>query len=65
MVDRMPFNPANVFYLLNPDGDLKGTESMLKSWLQSMGKVGWKGVINRKPSELEMHNALANSDLFM
>lgn len=64
-VDRMPFNPNKVYYLLNPDGDLKGTENVFKSWLKGMEKVGWKGVVGRKPSDLEVYNALIGSDLFM
>jgi separase len=51
------------FFMLNPSGDLKGTEGRFKSWLEQMRSVGWEGVIGRPPSEQQFLDALARKDL--
>jgi separase len=61
----MPVDPSRVFYLLNPEGDLKHTEEAFSPWLQSMKKVGWNGIIGRRPTEFELTGALDRHDLFM
>ncbi|KAG8827345.1 hypothetical protein FRC19_003922 [Serendipita sp. 401] len=64
-VDRFSINPSHTFYVLNPGGDLRRTEEKFKPWVQQMSKVGWSGIIGRKPTEFELVNALDRSDLFI
>ncbi|PCH34363.1 hypothetical protein WOLCODRAFT_95323 [Wolfiporia cocos MD-104 SS10] len=61
--DRFTFNPTKTYYVLNPSGDLKGTEGRFAGWLTGMKAVGWDGVIGRAPSEQQMCNALTRNDL--
>ncbi|CAG7851277.1 Separase; AltName: Full=Protein EXTRA SPINDLE POLES; Short=AtESP; AltName: Full=Protein RADIALLY SWOLLEN 4 [Serendipita indica DSM 11827] len=63
--DGLPLDPANVFYLLNPEGDLKRTEETFAPWLRQMSKVGWKGIIGRRPNVFEVQQALETADLFI
>ncbi|KDQ52064.1 hypothetical protein JAAARDRAFT_40451 [Jaapia argillacea MUCL 33604] len=63
VVDRGVVDPRNAYYVLNPSGDLKGTEKRFKDWVKDMKKVGWDGVIGRAPSEQEMVDALGKRDL--
>ncbi|CAG8608704.1 16617_t:CDS:2, partial [Acaulospora colombiana] len=62
---RTPLNPKKVYYVLNPDGDLKRTEDTFTPWLKQMKDVGWNGLIGRKPTEFELSNALSTADLFI
>ncbi|KAH7929994.1 hypothetical protein BV22DRAFT_1001613 [Leucogyrophana mollusca] len=62
-VDRAIVNPRKTFYVLNPSGDLKGTEGRFAPWLKDMHEVGWEGVIGRPPSEQQFLDALARKDL--
>jgi hypothetical protein len=64
-IDRMSVDPTKVYYLLNPEGDLKRTEETFTPWLKSMNKVGWTGIIGRHPAEFELKDALNRRDLFM
>lgn len=63
VVDRISVDPRKTFFVLNPSGDLKGTEGRFKSWLEQMRSVGWEGVIGRPPSEQQFLDALARKDL--
>jgi separase len=63
VVDRMSVDSRKTFFVLNPSGDLKGTEGRFKPWLDQMRSVGWEGVIGRPPSEQQFLNALAQKDL--
>jgi separase len=63
--NRAVVNPRNAYYMLNPSGDLKGTESRLKGWLNEMHSVGWEGIVGRPPSEQQFLNALSRNDLVM
>lgn len=64
-IDRISLDPTGVYYLLNPEGDLKRTEETFAPWLKSMNKVGWTGIIGRHPAEFELKDALRRRDLFM
>lgn len=63
VVDRVSVDPRKTFFVLNPSGDLKGTEGRFKPWLEQMRSVGWEGVIGRPPSEQQFLDALARKDL--
>lgn len=64
-VDRITVDPSKVFYLLNPEGDLKRTEESFTPWLKGMNKVGWSGIIGRRPADIELRDALTRRDLFI
>jgi separase len=64
-LDRISVDPTEVYYLLNPEGDLKRTEETFTPWLRGMDKVGWAGIIGRRPAEFELKDALSRRDLFM
>jgi Peptidase family C50 len=38
---------SSTFYVLNPSGDLEGTERCFSPWLKSMRAVGWNGIIGQ------------------
>lgn len=61
--DRIHVDPRKAYYVLNPSGDLKGTEGRFASWLKQMHSVGWDGITGRSPSEQEFLNALSQKDL--
>ena len=56
---------SSTYYILNPSGDLEGTERRFSPWLKSMQAVGWDGIIGRAPSEQEFSNALLKNELVM
>jgi separase len=56
---------SSTYYILNPSGDLEGTERRFAPWLRSMQRVGWDGIIGRAPSEQEFSNALLKNELVM
>ena len=64
-VDRARVDPRKTFYVLNPSGDLKGTEGRFKDWLRGMKGVGWKGLTSQAPSEQQFLNALQTQDLVL
>ena len=64
-IDRVRVDGRKTYYVLNPSGDLKGTEKRFSPWLREMGKVGWQGIVGRAPSEQELLNALSVKDLVM
>ncbi|KAH9945510.1 peptidase family C50-domain-containing protein [Amylocystis lapponica] len=61
--DRAAVDPRKTYYVLNPAGDLKGTEARFASWLADMKPAGWDGVVGRAPSEQQFIDALARNDL--
>lgn len=63
--DRAAVDSRKTYYVLNPSGDLKGTETRFASWLREMHEYGWEGTISRPPSEQQFLNALAKKDLVM
>ena len=64
-VDRVLVDPSKGYYLLNPSGDLNGTEGRFKGWANDLKKVGWDGVVGKEPSEQQFLNALSRKDLVM
>ncbi|OBZ78082.1 hypothetical protein A0H81_02757 [Grifola frondosa] len=62
-IDRAVVDPRRTYYILNPSGDLKGTEGRFAAWVRGMKNVGWKGVIGRPPSEQQFTDALSRQDL--
>jgi separase len=64
-VDRARVDPRKTFYVLNPGGDLLGTEGRFKDWLKEMKGVGWKGLTSQAPSEQQFLNALQTQDLVL
>ncbi|CDO76677.1 hypothetical protein BN946_scf184305.g9 [Trametes cinnabarina] len=65
LVDRASVDPRRTYFVLNPSGDLKGTEGRFADWLQDMKGVGWDGVVGRAPSEQQFVDALTNRDLMI
>ena len=63
--DRARVDPRKTFYVLNPSGDLKGTEGRFDGWLTEMKEVGWKGLTSQAPSEQQFLNALQTEDLVL
>jgi separase len=64
-VGRARVDPRKTFYLLNPGGDLKGTEGRFNDWLKEMKGVGWKGLTSQVPSEQQFLDALQTQDLVL
>ncbi|KAI6040844.1 peptidase family C50-domain-containing protein [Pisolithus marmoratus] len=62
-VDRILIDPRKTYYILNPSGDLKGTEGRFALWLKQMRNVGWDGITGHAPSEQQFLNALSQKDL--
>lgn len=60
---KLGVNARKAFYILNPGGDLSGTQTHFESWMTGMHAAGWKGVAGRALTELEMVDALKNHDL--
>ncbi|KAI9061528.1 hypothetical protein FKP32DRAFT_1654199 [Trametes sanguinea] len=65
LVDRASVDPRRAYFVLNPSGDLKGTEGRFADWLKGMKSVGWDGVIGHAPSEQQFIDALTNRDLMI
>ncbi|KAK8870007.1 hypothetical protein IAR55_000577 [Kwoniella newhampshirensis] len=63
---RRTVNSRRTFYILNPSGDLKRTEDHFRPLVDEMvKKAGWKGIVGRAPTELEMCAALKDYDLVL
>jgi len=55
-----------VFYILTPSNDLARTQAHFEPWVSQMvAKAGWKGIVGRPPTELEMIAALKENDLVL
>ncbi|WVF72384.1 hypothetical protein IAT40_007199 [Kwoniella sp. CBS 6097] len=64
MDTKRTINARRTFYILNPSGDLLQTQERFDSWLKEMvEKAGWKGIVGRPPTELELIAALKDYDL--
>ncbi|ODH53690.1 hypothetical protein GX48_00108 [Paracoccidioides brasiliensis] len=50
-------------YILNPGGDLKSTQAAFEGSLLSLN--GWRGIVNREPSEDEFKQCLESKDLLL
>ncbi|KAI5115617.1 hypothetical protein M0805_000566 [Coniferiporia weirii] len=62
-VDRIPVDPSKGYFVLNPGGDLSGTEGRFKGWVNDLRKVGWDGIVGQAPSEQQLLNALSRKEL--
>lgn len=51
------------FYILNPSGDLRKTQSQFQPWTVRMEALGWRGIVGRPPTELELVDALSTKDI--
>lgn len=58
-------DPRKTFYVLNPGGDLKGTEGRFDGWLKEMRGAGWEGLTSQTPSEQQFLDALQTRDLVL
>lgn len=67
MVDgRRTVDTRKVFYILTPTSDLARTQAHFEPWISQMvAKAGWKGIVGRAPTELEMIAALKDYDLVL
>lgn len=55
-----------VFYILTPSNDLARTQAHFEPWVSQMvAKAGWRGIVGRPPTELEMIAALKENDLVL
>lgn len=64
-VDRARVDPRKTFFVLNPAGDLTGTEGRFNEWLKEMKGAGWRGLTCQAPSEQQFLNALQTQDLVL
>ncbi|XP_020266857.1 separase [Asparagus officinalis] len=55
-------NPLDSYYLLNPSGDLGGTQVEFEQWFRNQN---WKGEAGKVPRVEELVLALQNHDLFL
>ncbi|KAI9030916.1 peptidase family C50-domain-containing protein [Phycomyces nitens] len=60
---ELGINASNTYYVLNPSGDLKHTQSEFEVTFQRM--FGWDGLVEERPMEQELERALKTRDLFM
>ncbi len=65
LVNQAAVDPRKTYFVLNPSGDLKGTEGRFADWLKGMKRAGWDGVVGHAPSEQQFIDALTNRDLVM
>ncbi|KAG8894550.1 hypothetical protein FRB99_001141, partial [Tulasnella sp. 403] len=63
--DRTVVDPTRTFYVLNPSGDLKTTQTTFEATFKTFESSGWRGITGRVPSEEEMLQGLQRSDLFL
>jgi separase len=63
---RHMVNTKKAFYILNSSGDLKNTQEAFEPLMKQMSeKAGWKGIVGRSPSELEMKQILRDNELVL
>lgn len=53
----------NVYYLLNPSGDLSASEDRFKPLFEQ--QRNWKGIIGKSPTEDDFYQALLDNDLLV
>ncbi|KAJ8359018.1 hypothetical protein SKAU_G00155430 [Synaphobranchus kaupii] len=56
-------DPQQVYYVLNPDANLKDTEERFKEWFTS--ESAWQGVCGTAPSPDQLQEAVATKDLYI
>ncbi|PVU94972.1 hypothetical protein BB559_002856 [Furculomyces boomerangus] len=56
---------VNLYYLLNPSGDLERTQSMFENLLKQGHNGYWTGISGRAPLPQEILFGLQNNDIFM
>ncbi|KAG5836479.1 hypothetical protein ANANG_G00255240 [Anguilla anguilla] len=56
-------DPQQVYYVLNPDANLKDTEERFKEWFTS--ESAWQGVCGTPPSPDQLQEAVATKDLYI
>ncbi|XP_051562768.1 separin-like isoform X2 [Myxocyprinus asiaticus] len=56
-------NPKQVYYVLNPDGNLPDTEKRFKEWFT--GERAWKGVCGTAPDPDKLQEAVTTKDLYI
>ncbi|EGW34669.1 uncharacterized protein SPAPADRAFT_132760 [Spathaspora passalidarum NRRL Y-27907] len=56
-------NLSDLFYVLNPGGDLGRSEERFKKYFTA--HRNWKGIIGRKPPEDEIIHGISNTELFV
>ncbi|KAI1891171.1 hypothetical protein AGOR_G00162190, partial [Albula goreensis] len=56
-------NPQEVFYVLNPDANLKDTEERFREWFTS--ESAWQGVCGAAPSPDQIQQAVTTKDLYI
>ncbi|XP_067320360.1 separin [Anolis sagrei] len=56
-------NTTKTFYILNPHGNLPGTEKLFDDWFQS--EPGWTGVVGKTPAPDQVPLALEERDLYI
>ncbi|KAL6453928.1 ESP1 Separin [Candida maltosa Xu316] len=54
---------SNLYYLINPGGDLTRTEDRFRKIFST--NILWRGIIGQKPNEEEIIDDILNSDLFV
>ena len=63
---RKSVHPQKTFFILNPSGDLSKTQQTFGPWLEGMVQhCGWKGIVGREPTSLEIKSALQNYELVL
>ncbi|XP_036386546.1 separin [Megalops cyprinoides] len=56
-------DPQQVFYVLNPDANLKDTEERFKEWFTN--EPVWQGVCGTAPSPEQLQEAVTTKDLYI
>ncbi|KXS20158.1 hypothetical protein M427DRAFT_94501 [Gonapodya prolifera JEL478] len=56
-------NQTRISYVLNPDGDLVGTERNFRDLLSCQSN--WQGLVGERPTESDMKDFLCNKDVFI
>ncbi|KAG0257307.1 hypothetical protein BG011_004021 [Mortierella polycephala] len=56
-------DPQRTYYILNPAGDLKNTETEFREYVEA--QEGWDGVLGRAPMPLEVMNGLSQNELYV
>lgn len=52
--------------MLNPSGDLSRTQTHFDPWINQMKeRAGWRGIVGRPPTDMELGNALRDHDLVL
>ena len=63
VLDRFRVDPTKGFFMLNPGGDLRGTEDRFSQWAKEMKSAGWEGIVGKQPSEQQLLNALSRKEM--